>query len=113
MRQTGATWEQPQADGGPEALKRGDLGQCGQLHTERARSLDKSIMSGALADGRITDRTMVSAAQWKVDCGCRCGRLREKLNENVTVAGLLIFTTELYLFEAFLAYLPKHDKLSS
>ncbi|MBL8502297.1 MAG: IS630 family transposase [Rhodocyclaceae bacterium] len=54
-RQTVATWEQRLAEGGREALKRGDLGRPRQLDAEQERELGKIILAGALAAGFPTE----------------------------------------------------------
>ena len=54
-RQTVAAWEQRLAEGGKEALKRGELGRPRQLDAEQERELGKIIMAGALAAGFPTE----------------------------------------------------------
>jgi len=54
-RQTVATWEKRLAEGGKEALKRGELGRPRQLDAEQERELGKLIMAGALAGGFPTE----------------------------------------------------------
>lgn len=54
-RQTVAAWEQRLAEGGKEALKRGELGRPRQLATEQEGELGKIIMAGALAAGFPTE----------------------------------------------------------
>jgi len=54
-RQTVAAWEQRLADGGKEALKRGELGRPRQLDAGQERELGTLIMAGALAAGYPTE----------------------------------------------------------
>jgi transposase len=54
-RQTVAAWEQRLAEGGSEALKRGDLGRPRQLDAVQERELGKLLMAGAVAAGYTTE----------------------------------------------------------
>lgn len=54
-RQTVAAWEQRLAEGGKEALKRGELGRPRQLDSEQEQELGKLLMEGALAAGYPTE----------------------------------------------------------
>ena len=53
-RQTVAAWEQRLAEGGKDALKRGELGRPRQLDAAQERELGKLLMTGALAAGYPT-----------------------------------------------------------
>lgn len=54
-RQTVAAWEQRLAEGGKDALKRGELGRPRQLDAAQERELGKLLMTGALAAGYPTE----------------------------------------------------------
>lgn len=54
-RQTVAAWEQRLAEGGKEALKRGELGRPRQIDAAQERELGKVLMAGALAAGYPTE----------------------------------------------------------
>lgn len=54
-RQTVAAWERRLAEGGREALRRGDLGRPRQLEAEQEHELGRIILAGALAAGFPTE----------------------------------------------------------
>jgi len=54
-RQTVAAWEAKLAEGGADALKRGELGRPRQLAAEQEQELGKVLMAGALAAGFPTE----------------------------------------------------------
>jgi len=54
-RQTVAAWELRLAEGGKNALKRGELGRPRQLDAVQERELGKVLMAGALAAGYATE----------------------------------------------------------
>jgi transposase len=64
-RQTVASWEQRMAEGGRDALKRGELGRPRQLDAQQERELGKVLMAGALAAGYPTELwTLPRIGQW-------------------------------------------------
>lgn len=54
-RQTVAAWDLRLAEGGKNALKRGELGRPRQLDAVQERELGKVLMAGALAAGYATE----------------------------------------------------------
>jgi transposase len=54
-RQTVAAWERRLAEGGSDALKRGELGRPRQLDAAQERELGEVLMAGAVAAGYPTE----------------------------------------------------------